>query len=95
MNPGKHKAEKNGRRMEMPIMQYRCEDCGARFKAFVSRTENADNGSHTCERCGSTKIKSMFSVIGDGGSAQGIVPLACDDCGSCESCGASSVCGYR
>ncbi len=52
----------------MPIFEYRCEECGNRFDAFFRRAEEAEEKSPACGRCGSSRVKRLFSVIGLGGS---------------------------
>lgn len=55
----------------MPIYEYRCEECGQRFDAFFRRTEDAEKDVPSCKRCGSRKVRKMFSVIGLGNPAGG------------------------
>jgi putative FmdB family regulatory protein len=52
----------------MPIFEYRCEECGQRFDAFFRRAEEAEEKEITCSKCGSQKVRKLFSVIGLGGS---------------------------
>lgn len=63
----------------MPIFEYRCEECGDRFDAFFRRAEDADKDNITCSKCGSSRVRKLFSVIGLGGSGDG---LRSDSCGT-------------
>jgi len=55
--------------VDMPIFEYRCEECGHRFDAFFRRGDDADTEQLECAKCGSKLVKKMFSVIGIGGSS--------------------------
>lgn len=60
----------------MPIHEYRCEPCGARFEILV-RHDNPP----VCPTCGSTTLErqlSVFATPGDGGAVR--EPMA--DCAS-------------
>lgn len=48
----------------MPIFEYRCEDCGHRFDAFFRHAEDADKNGLVCAKCGSQKVRKMFSLLG-------------------------------
>jgi len=61
----------------MPIFEYRCEECGKRFDAFFRHAEDADREQLVCAKCGSGRVKKMFSVIGIGGSDRGHDPGGC------------------
>lgn len=58
------------RRKKMPIFEYRCEDCGHRFDAFFRRSEDAEKESPACERCGSRRVRKLFSLLGMGGGSR-------------------------
>ncbi len=81
----------------MSIVRYRCEECGERFEAFVRRLEAAEEAP-VCGKCGSRKVRSAFTVIGEGGP-RGSVPVpGCDDCASCASrdgCVVRAACASR
>ncbi len=55
----------------MPIYEFRCEECGERFDAFFRRPEDAEKESPCCRKCGSRKVRKMFSVIGLGNPGEG------------------------
>ena len=55
----------------MPIFEYRCEECGHRFDAFFRQAEDADNTRLECAKCGSGRVRKLFSVIGIGGMDRG------------------------
>ncbi len=51
----------------MPIYEYRCEECGARFDKFVRST--ATPVEVVCPQCASDKCRKSISLFGMGGSA--------------------------
>lgn len=55
----------------MPIFEYRCEECGHRFDAFFRHADDADTNRLVCGKCGSEKVRKLFSVIGLGGMDRG------------------------
>lgn len=61
----------------MPIFEYRCEECGHRFDAFFRQAEDAETEELECAKCGSKRVKKMFSVIGIGGMDKGITSNGC------------------
>lgn len=63
----------------MPIFEYRCEECGNRFDAFFRQAEDADKHQLVCAKCGSGRVRKLFSVIGIGGSDKG---LGAESCGT-------------
>jgi len=52
----------------MPIYEYRCRKCGAKFEKFV-RSLSAQN-TVQCPRCGSEEVEKAISLLGgiSGGS---------------------------
>ena len=63
----------------MPIFEYRCEDCGNRFDTFFRRAEDAEKDYPACGRCGSSRVRKLFSVIGLGGPERS---SGTDSCGT-------------
>lgn len=61
----------------MPIFEYRCEECGHRFDAFFRQAEDADKEQLVCAKCGSAKVRKLFSVIGLGGTDKGREASGC------------------
>ncbi|MBC7253849.1 MAG: zinc ribbon domain-containing protein [Actinobacteria bacterium] len=51
----------------MPIFEYRCQECGQRFDVFFRRPEDAEEESPACGKCGSRKVRKLFSLVGLGG----------------------------
>jgi putative FmdB family regulatory protein len=51
----------------MPVFEYRCEECGNKFDAFFRRSQEAEERRMTCDKCGSARVRKLFSVIGLGG----------------------------
>jgi putative FmdB family regulatory protein len=61
----------------MPIFEYRCEECGHRFDAFFRLAEDAESSQLMCAKCGSQRVRKMFSVIGIGGMEKGPESSGC------------------
>ncbi len=43
----------------MPIYEFECEECGARFEELVA----ADAGGVACAACGSTRTRRLYSRV--------------------------------
>lgn len=75
----------------MPLLEYRCADCGTLFERLVRRTEGAD--SATCATCGSERGRRLLSVFavkgGDGESTASLAAMPSS--GGC--CGGACGCG--
>ncbi len=52
----------------MPIYEYRCRACGARFETFV-RSFSAQSGVR-CPECGSEEVEKAISLFGVGGRSR-------------------------
>lgn len=67
----------------MPIFEYQCRSCGAKFEKIInSATETA-----ACKSCGSLqvdKLLSTFAVAVSSGSASASTPDPCTTCGARE-----------
>ncbi len=63
----------------MPVFEYRCEECSHRFDAFFRHAEDADQTEMACSKCGSGRVRKLFSLIGLGGLDKG---LENDRCGT-------------
>ncbi|MBV9170313.1 MAG: zinc ribbon domain-containing protein [Chloroflexi bacterium] len=80
----------------MPLVEYRCSECGAVFERLVSRTQGADTAE--CAGCGANSAKRLLSVFaqvrgGDGASiASAASTAASANAGGC--CGGGG-CGCR
>ena len=48
-------------KIAMPIYEYRCEDCGAKFEKLVRRSEDAPGIE--CPSCGKTHLNQEFSTF--------------------------------
>ena len=71
----------------MPIIEYRCRECGAQFERIVSRPSEPVK----CTSCQSPKLEKLLSVFAvAGGAAQGLSA----ESGPCD-CGAPrrGMCG--
>ncbi len=62
----------------MPIFEYRCEECGERFDAFFRRPEDAEGKTPPCGRCGSRRVRKLFSLLGMGGVSSRDATGGCD-----------------
>lgn len=59
----------------MPIFEYRCEDCGAKFEKLV---RNSDTASPECPACGAAHLSkelSTFAAHANGRSAAAPQPM--------------------
>ncbi len=43
----------------MPIYEYRCLECGAKFEKIVSLNTHSMN----CEKCSSSRVEKLFSAF--------------------------------
>ncbi len=77
----------------MPLYEYQCSTCEARFDALRGMSEADDPiPCPQCESSETRRIISLFSAIGDQGVIAGDGP-SCDSCSpssSCATCGARS-----
>ena len=65
----------------MPIFEYQCRSCGAKFEKVVSSAEAAA----TCKECGSPRVEkllSVFAVVGGSRSTAAPEPGPCGACGA-------------
>jgi putative FmdB family regulatory protein len=59
---------------DMPVYEYRCEECDERFELFVrSMTEQS---AFTCPECGSQRIRKNISLFGVGSTGGGVTSAA-------------------
>jgi putative FmdB family regulatory protein len=64
----------------MPLFEYRCAACDARFEALVPAAAADTVG---CERCGSADVTRLLSTFAVGGSAgMAAEPGPCGACGA-------------
>jgi putative FmdB family regulatory protein len=59
----------------MPIFEYRCRECGAKFEKIV----RSDRDAVTCERCDSRKLDRLLSVFAVSNAA-GAAPIESGPC---------------
>lgn len=76
----------------MPLLKYRCKDCGAVFDALVSYSRADDV---TCERCGHPVERAYEGacLFGMAGSSAGRGAACSGDCGGCSGCGGAHASG--
>ncbi len=74
----------------MPIYEYECASCSARFELLTSRSKAKD--SPECEQCGSGDTQRVMSgFFGRSGSGEEAASVG----SSCGGCTASSCAGCR
>lgn len=72
----------------MPIFEYRCESCDARFEKLIRRASDED--SLACPKCGAVKVEkelSTFAAHAHGRPAERAMPpcgAACPTPGMCS-----------
>jgi putative FmdB family regulatory protein len=75
----------------MPIYEYRCEDCNAKFEKLVRRTETAEL---TCPSCGQRRLSLQLSTFaahtGASGNRSSEAPM-CPSGGVCPTPGACGL----
>ncbi|MBI4715726.1 MAG: zinc ribbon domain-containing protein [Nitrospirae bacterium] len=66
----------------MPVYEFVCEECGARFEKLVSQRDQPVS----CIQCAGKRVKKQFSVFATGGADAGreSVPSPCNSCGAPE-----------
>lgn len=69
----------------MPIYEYTCKSCDAKFEQLVRTMSDADNAKFKCPQCGSDQTEralSVFAVTSDSAKSSGgsDVPM-CGRCG--------------
>jgi putative FmdB family regulatory protein len=74
----------------MPLLEYRCADCGSLFERLIQARSQAEQSAATsCPGCGGTakRVLSLFAAVrgGDGASTAGAAAGGC--------CGGSCGCG--
>jgi putative FmdB family regulatory protein len=69
----------------MPMYEYACGACEARFEQIVSRSAADDM---VCARCGSTSVRRLLSVIAGVGGRSGpeVAPAPSCGGGACGNC---------
>ena len=66
----------------MPLYEYTCKSCDARFEQLV-RTMNAGDAKVKCPKCGSAKTARALSVFAVGAEGPKSSPPAPGMCGRC------------
>jgi putative FmdB family regulatory protein len=77
----------------MPVYEYVCDHCNARFEARVASWKEAD--SATCTSCSGTSLKRLVSRIAfmPGGSDLRMSARPSGSAGGC--CGGACGCGHK
>jgi putative FmdB family regulatory protein len=79
----------------MPIYEYACKSCEARFEKLhrsISGEEAASSGP-ACPKCGSKETQRALSVFAVGAETRASVPAAAP--GMCGRCGGPGPCGME
>jgi putative FmdB family regulatory protein len=69
---------RKGRR-EMPIFEFQCRNCGAKFERIVTSATT----SATCQNCGSPQVEKLLSTFAVVSNSVSASPSAGDPCSSC------------
>jgi putative FmdB family regulatory protein len=69
-------------RLDMPIFEYKCQDCGHVTEVLQKSRKST---KQTCEKCDGSNMKRLLSgfAVGQGKSSA----PTCDSCASLPSCG--------
>jgi putative FmdB family regulatory protein len=63
----------------MPIFEYECRDCGARFEKIVASSTKKT----VCKQCSSPRVKQLLSVFAvSGNEVSSAEPGPCGACGA-------------
>ena len=75
----------------MPIIEYRCADCGSKFEKLIRRT--ADSAELRCPACGQDSLKTELSTFAahSRSSSGGPAPGMCPSGGVCPTPGACGL----
>jgi putative FmdB family regulatory protein len=76
----------------VPIFEYDCESCGARFDVLV---RSGDDEPPSCAECGAKKCHKIFSTFATTGRARGGSAGPGAGGSNCGSCSRSSCAGCR
>lgn len=72
----------------MPIYEYRCQDCDAKFEKLVRRAEDASELA--CPSCGQKNLSLQLSVFASRTGGSGGEEACCPDapyCPNADTCG--------
>jgi len=58
----------------MPIFEYKCQKCGHKTE-FLEKAGSSKK--HSCEKCGSSNLKKLFSSFSAGSSSKSIGSDSC------------------
>lgn len=63
----------------MPIFEYHCRDCGAKFEKIVSSTAAVIN----CRSCESPRVEKLLSIFSVSGASERSLVSETGPCGAC------------
>ena len=80
-------SKRGGVEKRMPIFEYQCRDCGAKFEKIVASSA----ARVTCKNCQSPEVRMLLSVFAVAGERKSSAP----EPGPCGACGAPrrGMCG--
>jgi putative FmdB family regulatory protein len=80
---------RNRKESDVPLYEYECKDCHARFEKLVFNRDAAIR----CDKCGGDQVNQLLSVFAVSGGADN----AAVEKGPCDSCGAAQrgMCGLN
>jgi len=76
----------------MPIFEYHCFDCGARFEDLVLGQKNGDAA---CSSCGSKSVERVFSTFAARSESSSEGACYNKEAGICSAGGGSMPCGMN
>jgi putative FmdB family regulatory protein len=74
----------------MPIYEYSCRDCGARFEKLLRRAEDA--AELACPTCGQRDLAQELSVFAAHAASSPAPRMPMEPCAGCQNPGA---CGFK
>ena len=77
----------------MPIYEYTCRDCGAKFEQFVRTMSGQDK--FNCPKCNSKQTARALSVFAVGAEGARASSAASGDMPTCGRCGGPGPCAME
>lgn len=74
----------------MPIIRYKCRECGKEFSKIFFTTENAPRECPVCRATNLDELGPTFQA--DDQTAQRVMGVSCETCADAGSCSGSGSC---